>query len=245
MPIDHTDAMMSRFGIWGDQLLASLHPRRIQLPKGALLRLRGEDSQYAHILETGLVCTSLLLADGRSMMVRMQSSGDLLEIDRMLGCHRAQTASRVLISGTALRIPFHDLQSAMDTDRELRHRFFQAQGAKLLELELLSVCNRSHTLEQRLARHLLQLSERNTDSSIPLTQEQLAQHLGVQRSSVVGAAGALRDKGLIQFRRGAILVLEPARLEAAACECYTLLRTSQVNRSAANTHAPMPQQQVA
>lgn len=211
-------------GMWNVSLSSSGSARRICLPKGALLRPGADTPDFAHILESGIVSTFLSFGKGRTMAVRILAPGDLLEMDQLLGCSHRQVIHKVLVPGVALRIPFQNLQSALNQDHFLQHNVFRALGTRAIELEQLSACASFHSLEQRLAKHLLLLSRVGPMSCIPITQEELAQHLGVQRSSIVGSAGALRDRGLIAFRRGNIAIPDRARLEEAACECYGILR---------------------
>ena len=97
--------------------------------------------------------------------------------------------------------------------------------AYLIQVAQTAACNRAHTVEERCARWLLMTHDRVGEAErFPLTQEFLAIMLGVRRSGVNVAAGALRDAGLIRYSRGAVRVLDRSGLEAAACECYGIVR---------------------
>jgi CRP-like cAMP-binding protein len=102
----------------------------------------------------------------------------------------------------------------------LLQRYTQALFSQIAQS---SACNRLHTIDQRCARWLLQTHDRVSSDEFPLTQEFLAQMLGVQRSSVNGAAGALQERGVIRYSRGVITILDREGLEAAACECYRVI----------------------
>lgn len=212
---------------WARSLGVTRDSRRIHLPRGAVLRTTGASPSYAHILESGLVASSIPFSNGRSMIVRTLAVGDLLEMDELLGSIRPQTFNRVLMAGIAVCVPFAVLRQALTLDSQLREDLLKKVGKGTLELEQLSICNRIHSLEQRLARHLYVLSERVGSTMLQLTQEDLADQLGVRRTSVVVAAGYLRDKGAIRFSRGSIAVLNKAILEEAACECHHALRQVQ------------------
>jgi len=198
--------------------------RRIRIPKGVRLRSQIEGPLSAHVIESGIVCASMPIDLARSFALRLYGPGDILETDQLLGCATHAAKITVLVPGIVSRVSFDGIQRALDQDRDFRHAVFQWLGTRASETELLAVCNRIHTLEQRLARQLLLLSHLTPMSALPLTQEELAMLLGVRRSSIVIAAGALRDKELIQFRRGLIAILDKERLEASACECYRALR---------------------
>jgi CRP-like cAMP-binding protein len=96
-------------------------------------------------------------------------------------------------------------------------RYTQALFA---QVSLSSACNRLHAIEQRCARWLLQTHDRVTSDTFPLTQEFLAQMLGVQRTSVTTATGALKQRGRIRYSRGIVTILDRKGLEADSCECY-------------------------
>jgi CRP-like cAMP-binding protein len=211
--------------IFGAGRIPAEHTQHVSLPKGATIRQRPETPRFAHVLLSGLVSTSLRLNDGRSVAGRVQTIGDMLEIDHLLGCYRNDSVSRVLVPGVALRIPFASLQSRIEEDTGIRKGLFNTLGQRILELECLSACNLVHPLERRLARYLLDIAQRMNATSIHLTQGQLAQLLGVRRTSIVVAAGELRRRGLIDFRRASIVIQDSEQLEQAACECYRRIAT--------------------
>ena len=100
-------------------------------------------------------------------------------------------------------------------------------GAYVLEFFTMvaqtTACNRQHTIQQRFARWVLMTQDRTTRNEFPITQEFLAEMLGVTRPKVTSAAGAMKRRGIIDYRRGLMTVENRARLEAAACECYALV----------------------
>ena len=100
-------------------------------------------------------------------------------------------------------------------------------GAYVLEFFTMvaqtTACNRQHTIQQRFARWVLMTQDRTARDVFPITQEFLAEMLGVTRPKVTGAAGSMKRRGLIDYRRGLMSVRDRARLEAAACECYALV----------------------
>lgn len=223
--LDNPNNSAASISIFGAGKISSERTQHISLPKGAAIRQHPETPRFAHVLLSGLIATSLRFKDGRSVVARVQSVGDLIEIDHVLGCYQADTVSRVLIPGTALRIPFASLQSRIEEDAVLRKSLLTSLGQRVLELECLSACNLVHPLEKRLARYLLDIAQRMNTASIQLTQGQLAQLLGVRRTSIVVAAGELRKKKLIDFRRASIFIQSAEQLEQAACECYRRIVT--------------------
>jgi CRP-like cAMP-binding protein len=129
------------------------------------------------------------------------------------------------IPGTASRTPADGFAADVDAHPAFRRLLGRYTQAYLTQVAQTAACNRLHGIEARCARWLLMTHDRVGGAErFPLTQEYLAIMLGVRRSGVSVAASALRDAGLIRYSRGAIRVLDRAGLEAAACECYGVVR---------------------
>jgi CRP-like cAMP-binding protein len=124
------------------------------------------------------------------------------------------------ISGEALQIGANALQDALGREKALYELLFEYSHALSEQIALTFVCNQFHKTEQRLARWLLTARDRVASDSITLTHDIMGQMLGVSRSRVSLAAGALQRKGLIHYLRGHINILNRVGLEDAACECY-------------------------
>ena len=148
-----------------------------------------------------------------------------MEVYQLFGVALPESRVSMLVPGEAVRVPFPLLKQAFLQDEDFRRLTLTAVGIQSLETEQVSVCSRLHQLEQRLARYLLTILDRCGNATIPITQEALALELGVRRSSIALASGALRSKGLLAFRRCRIQVLDRVGLEQAACECYPIIRT--------------------
>lgn len=129
------------------------------------------------------------------------------------------------IPGTALRLSVGDLRRFLSADgalHDLLHRYTQAT---MVQLSQNVACNRLHATEERCARWLLQTRDRAGADDFPLTQEFLAQMLGVHRGTVSLTAGVLQQAGIIRYTRGRITVLDPAALHEAACDCYDIVQS--------------------
>lgn len=128
------------------------------------------------------------------------------------------------IPGAALRLPASQLRDVLTGDGALHgqlHRYIQAT---MVQLAQNVACNRLHTTEERAARWLLMTADRVGSNRFPLTQEFLAQMLGVRRTTVSLTAGLLHNAGLISYRRGVITIDDRAGLHEAACDCYGIVR---------------------
>jgi CRP-like cAMP-binding protein len=124
----------------------------------------------------------------------------------------------------ALRMPFPELQKEFQRSEPLRHLILRCVQRRSMIVSQLAACNRLHDAEERLARWLLTAHDLTGTSSILLSQGFLADVLGARRTTVTLAAGALRERKLISYRRGRIQILDHEKLKAAACECYGTVR---------------------
>ena len=147
-----------------------------------------------------------------------------MECFHLLGRARIPTRCFMQIEGTALRMPFKDLQKEFHENDELREAILQSVQSQGAILGQLAACNRLHEAEERLARWFLMVRDRMEGDTFYLTQEFLAVMLGARRTTVTAAAGALQRKGLIRYGRGRIHIVDPQGLEKEACECYPTVR---------------------
>jgi CRP-like cAMP-binding protein len=142
-----------------------------------------------------------------------------------LGGHRTVSRGIVTVPGAALRLPATALRAQFEASSGLRRLCLCHGDALLAQVLQLSACTALHPVEARLCRLLLQLEDRTApDQILPLTQDFLAEMLGVHRTTVTQAATALQRAGVIAYRRGRVSVLDRALLERATCECYATIR---------------------
>ena len=132
-------------------------------------------------------------------------------------------APLVPLAGDALRLPSKVLQQEFARAGCLQRMLLRYVLALIIQISQTAVCNRLHSVEQRLCRWLLLCHDRKDRSELLMTQELIANMLGGRRESVTVAAGHLQDAGLIHYCRGHITILDRVGLEAAACECYRIV----------------------
>jgi CRP-like cAMP-binding protein len=218
-------------GCEGNRLLAALRPGDLAmlaphlspmaLTTGQTLFDAGDD-----IVETVLPCYSTMI----SLLV-ITRDGDEIEVASIgregaiggivsAGFKPAYGRAVVRIPGAALCIPTHRLQEAKLRSPALADLFARYADVLLAQMMQSSACNALHSIDQRLCRWLLSTHDRANDATIRLTQETLADMLGVQRTTVTAVAKALQDEGLIRTGRGRIEILDRPRLEHRACECH-------------------------
>jgi CRP-like cAMP-binding protein len=141
-----------------------------------------------------------------------------------LGVTASPNSVLAQVPGTVLRMPAEHLGQVLVGDGALHRQLHRYIQATIVQLSQNVACNRLHTTEERAARWLLMTADRVCSLQFPLTQEFLAQMLGVRRATVSLTAGLLQNAGLISYRRGTITIEDRAGLEDAACDCYRIVR---------------------
>jgi CRP-like cAMP-binding protein len=138
----------------------------------------------------------------------------------ILGSGYANNLVVTQVEGSATAIPASILRSEFERGGELQRLLLLYAEARLSQVSQQVICNAQHTIQERLARWLLSVQELLTSDELPLTQEVIAQMLGVRRSSVTAAAGIFQQAGIIRYGRGRITILDQKALEKTSCECY-------------------------
>ena len=203
------------------RLRAELEP--VRLAKGFVLYDMGDSVRYAYFLTGGMA--SLLAAAGAHEVVQVAMVGNegVVGIPAFLRVNVMPYRVTVQLPTTALRIRASVLSAEVGTCGALTDALLRYLHMLVTQITQSAVCNRYHTIEERLCRWLLLSRDRARADVLPLTQETLAHMLGVQRTGVTAAAGSLQRAGLISYRRGKIHVLDARGLRAAACECYRVV----------------------
>jgi CRP-like cAMP-binding protein len=168
----------------------------------------------------GVISAVSEMSDGRSVEVFMVGSEGAAGIEAALIPARAATRMTCQVDGSCLSIDAARLREIAAGRRSLREALLHFQAGLQHELERSAACHGLHRADQRLAKWLLRCHDRVRRDVLPLTQEYLASMLGSQRTTVNEGAQMLVDQGAIRYARGRITVLDRARLEQAACECY-------------------------
>jgi CRP-like cAMP-binding protein len=190
-----------------------------------MLREPGSDDKLTYFIEEGMGSATAISREGQSVEVGLIGREGLVGVSALLG-HRGLPHHTVMqIGGHGFSIPTDLILVVFRKGGALMtwvHDFIYAQ---LTQAAQTALCNRLHPLEPRLARWLLTASDVVESSTLPLTQEFLAQMVGSERSSATIATGALKRAGLIDYHRGLVEIVNRPMLEDAACECYPLLHS--------------------
>jgi CRP-like cAMP-binding protein len=195
----------------------------VSLPVGMSIYEAHEAPEFAHFLTSGIASVVTTMQDGGCVETGMWAREGLAECMHLGGKDRVPSRCFMQMGGTALRMPFADLETDFENLQPLRDGIQHSMRTQALILGQLVACNRLHEVEARLARWLLMLQDRIQDDVLLITQEFLAEMLGSRRTTVTMAAGALQRIGLIEYQRGRVHILDRERLEGAACECYPVI----------------------
>ncbi|HVA12985.1 MAG TPA: Crp/Fnr family transcriptional regulator [Stellaceae bacterium] len=204
-----------------DRLLLEPHFETVALQRGDVLFEPGEDVVLTHFPGTGaMISLVVMLQDDRA--IEVATIGHEGAVGGIVSAGHKPAFSRIVveIGGLALRIDTGRLDDAKKHSATLRDIFSRYADVLLAQTLQSVACNALHSIEERCSRWLLTTQDRVATRDVPVTQEFLAELLGVQRTTVSVAAQALQRKGLIQYRRGQITIADRAGLEEAACECY-------------------------
>jgi CRP-like cAMP-binding protein len=196
----------------------------IELPMKTVIHEPREKNEYVYFLDSGVVSLLTVLENGTSIELATVGNEGMVEIASILGLAVSESLAIVQVPGTAWRMGVATFRDHMEQLPRLR----TLMGAYTMELFTMvaqgTACNQAHTARQRCARWLLMTHDRVLADTFPITQEFLSSMLGVRRATVSIAAESLGRDGLVEYRRGEMRIKDRAGLEAASCECYSLIR---------------------
>jgi CRP-like cAMP-binding protein len=197
--------------------------QRVTLTLGQVVYEAGGRLDYAYFPTTALVSWVYTMQDGSTAQTALVGNDGVAGIALFLGRDTTSHRAVVQIGGDAFKVPSRVLQMEFARGGMLQRAVLRYTQALLTQISQTAVCNRLHSIEQRLCRWLLVCDDRMNRAEILMTQENIANMLGGRREGVTVAAGRLQDAGLIQYSRGHIKILDRKGLEAIVCECYQTL----------------------
>jgi CRP-like cAMP-binding protein len=204
-----------------------LHPQLelVPLPLGEVLYESGDPLQHVYFPVESIVSLLYMMADGASAEIAVVGNEGLIGIALLMGGETMPNRAVVQSAGHAYRLKGQVLKKEVNRAGELQHLLPRYTQALLTQMSQTAVCNRHHLVDQQLCRWLLLSMDRLPSNQLTMTQELIANMLGVRREGVTEAAGKLQSVGLIHYSRGHITVLDRPRLEARICECYQVVKT--------------------
>jgi CRP-like cAMP-binding protein len=199
------------------------HAHAVELPTHTVLFAESSTPNYAYFLMSGLASVVTTMPNGDSAEISFIGREGLAGSLHLLGPAPLPTRCLMQMPGSALRVPFADVQQAFDSSQEARGRileFVQQQAAVVAQI---AGCNRIHDAEQRLTRWLLMAQDRTGYDRLDFTHESLSQMIATRRSTVTIVAGDLQRRGLIRYNRGRVHIADRRGLEAATCVCNRII----------------------
>ena len=181
--------------------------------------------RYVYFPTTAIVSLLYVMEDGASAEIAIVGNEGILGIALFMGGETTPSRAVVQSAGHGYRMKAQLLKDEFGQFGPFLHLLLRYTQALITQMAQTAVCNRHHSVDQQLCRWLLLSLDRLASSELSMTQELIANMLGVRREGVTEAAGKLQGAGLIHYRRGKITVLDRPRLEARSCECYQVVKT--------------------
>ena len=200
------------------------HLELIPMLLGDVLHESGGRQQYAYFPTTSIISLHYVLEDGGSSEIAGVGHEGMLGISLFMGGETTPSRAVVQTGGHGYRLKSRILLEEFDRAGPVLRLLLRYTQALITQISQTAVCNRRHSVEQQLCRWLLLTLDRLPSSELTMTQELIANMLGVRREGVTEAAGKLQGQGLIRYRRGHITVVDRAGLERQVCECYEVVK---------------------
>ena len=200
------------------------HLEAVDMPLGKVLYESGVTLSHVYFPTTAIVSLLYVMEDGASAEIAVVGQEGIVGISLFMGGESTPSRAVVQSAGQAFRLEAKLMMQEFNRAGPVLHLLLRYTQALITQMAQTAVCNRHHSLDQQLCRWLLLSLDRLHSAEIVMTQELIANMLGVRREGVTEAAGHLQKAGLIRYRRGHITVLDRARLEQRACECYAVVK---------------------
>src|SRR5208282_3142356 len=201
------------------------HLKLVELPLGKVLYESGGPLRHIYFPIDAIVSLLYVLDNGASAEIAVVGNEGVLGVALFMGGETTTNRAIVQSGGWAYRLTGTRLKLEFKRHASLLHILLRYTQALITQMAQTAVCNRHHSVDQQLCRWLLLSLDRLASNELSMTQELIANMLGVRREGVTEAAGKLQDAGLIIYRRGRITVLDRPGLEARSCECYRVVKT--------------------
>ncbi len=205
-----------------ERLLPHLKP--VPLALGKVLYESGAKLDHVYFPADSIVSLLYVMEDGASAEIAVVGNDGVIGVSLFMGGETTPSRAVVQSAGHAYQLSGGILKEEFTRAGAMQHLLLRYTQALLTQMAQTAVCNRHHSLDQQLCRWLLLSLDRLPTHDLVMTQELMANMLGVRREGVTEAAGNLQDAGLIKYSRGHITVLDRAGLEARTCECYAVVK---------------------
>ena len=195
----------------------------VEMPLGQVLYESGSTLSHVYFPTTSIVSLLYVMEDGASAEIAVVGNEGLVGVSLFMGGESTPSRAVVQSAGQGYRLASETIKSEFNRAPVL-HLLLRYTQALITQMAQTAVCNRHHSLDQQLCRWLLLSLDRLQGNELVMTQELIANMLGVRREGVTEAALKLQEAGLIRYARGRIRVLDRTGLEARTCECYAVVK---------------------
>lgn len=197
---------------------------QVELPLGKTLYESGHKLSHVYFPVTAIVSLLYVMENGDSAEIAVVGNEGIVGIALFMGGESTPSRGVVQSGGYGYRLPAHVIKQAFEHSLPFMHLLLRYTQALITQMSQTAVCNRHHSLDQQLCRWLLLSLDRLQGSELCMTQELIANMLGVRREGVTNAALNLQREGIISYSRGHIRVLDRPALESRTCECYAVVK---------------------
>jgi CRP-like cAMP-binding protein len=203
---------------WASQL------EPVDMPLGHVLYESGTRLSHVYFPTTSIVSLLYVMENGASAEIAVVGQEGIVGISLFMGGESTPSRAVVQSAGQGLRLKASLMMQEFNRGGPVMHLLLRYTQALITQMAQTAVCNRHHSLDQQLCRWLLLSLDRLQSNQLVMTQELIANMLGVRREGVTEAAGQLHRAGLIRYQRGHITILDRAGLERRTCECYAVVK---------------------
>jgi CRP-like cAMP-binding protein len=200
------------------------HLQSVELRLGEVLYEPGETLRHVYFPTNCIVSLLYVLMDGASAEIAVAGNEGLVGISLFMGGETTPNRAIVQSAGHSYRLIGHRLKDEFHRNSSLQALFLRYTQALITQMAQTAVCNRHHSVDQQLCRWLLLSVDRLSTNTLQMTQELIANMLGVRREGVTEAAGTLQSLGAIRYSRGRITIVDRPQLERLCCECYAVVK---------------------
>ena len=212
------------------------HLKVVALPLGMVLYESGDTLRHIYFPTDAIVSLLYVLEDGASAEIAVVGNDGAIGVALFMGGETTTNRAIVQSAGSAYRLTGSRLKQEFERHGEMLHILLRYTQALITQMAQTAVCNRHHSVDQQLCRWLLLSLDRLSSNQLVMTQELIANMLGVRREGVTEAAGKLQKLGVIEYIRGHITVLDRPKLEQLSCECYAVVK-KETDRLVPHLHA--------
>jgi CRP-like cAMP-binding protein len=200
------------------------HLELVDLPLGNVLYESGDAMRHVYFPTDSIVSLLYVMESGASAEISVVGNEGLIGVSLFMGGESTPSRAIVQSAGSAYRLLGQRLKDEFNRHGDLLLLMLRYTQALITQMAQTAVCNRHHSVDQQLCRWLLLSLDRLPGNQLTMTQELIANMLGVRREGVTDAAGKLQKQGAIEYSRGHITVLDRPKLEKLSCECYAVVK---------------------